>query len=260
MNRPRFAEIARELTEGIASGRFPVGSYLPTELELRDQYQTSRHTIRAALHELQQLGFVSRRKNAGTRVESAQPRNGFRPTLASVDDLVQFGSENLREVQSVEEVVADAALADVLQCDEGERWLRISSLRVERNAQPARASARTSARAVPAAPVGWTDVYIDPAYQEVADQARTEPDTLISSLIETRYGRRVAEIRQDVSALILAPDMAARLAVDAGTAALRVVRQYFDASGKSFEVSVTVHPAGRFSISMRLTRSNDIEP
>ncbi|WP_322045201.1 GntR family transcriptional regulator [Paraburkholderia sp. J67] len=247
MNRPRFAEIARELTEGIASGRFPVGSYLPTELELRDQYQTSRHTIRAALHELQQLGFVSRRKNAGTRVESAQPRNGFRPTLASVDDLVQFGSENLREVQSVEDVAANAELARLLQCDEGERWLRISSLRVERNGQRASASV----------PVGWTDVYIDPAYQEVADQARTEPDTLISSLIETRYGRRVAEIRQDVSALILPPEMAARLAVDAGTAALRVVRQYLDASGKTFEVSVTVHPAERFSISMRLQRSED---
>jgi GntR family transcriptional regulator len=250
MNRPRFAEIARELTEGIASGRFPVGSYLPTELELRDQYQTSRHTIRAALHELQQLGFVSRRKNAGTRVESAQPRNGFRPTLASVDDLVQFGSENLREVQSVEEVVADAALADVLQCDEGDRWLRISSLRVERGAQRARGSTRV-------VPVGWTDVYVDPAYQDVADQARAEPDTLISSLIETRYGRRVAEIRQDVSALILAPEMALRLKVDAGTAALRVVRQYLDAAGKTFEVSVTVHPGERFSISMRLQRSVD---
>ncbi|WP_310634376.1 GntR family transcriptional regulator [Paraburkholderia sp.] len=253
MNRPRFAEIARDLTEGIASGRFPVGSYLPTELELRDQYQTSRHTIRAALHELQQLGFVSRRKNAGTRVESAQPRNGFRPTLASVDDLVQFGSEHLREVQSVEDVVADAGLADVLQCDEGERWLRISSLRVQRDAPRARAAERAVA-------VGWTDVYIDPAYQEVADQARAEPDTLISSLIETRYGRRVAEIRQDVSALLLAPDMAARLAVEAGTAALRVVRRYLDAAGKTFEVSVTVHPAERFSISMRLTRSDEDNP
>jgi DNA-binding transcriptional regulator YhcF (GntR family) len=96
MNRPHFADIARDLTEGIASGHYPVGSYLRTELELRDHYQTSRHTVRAALHELQQLGFVSRRKNAGTRVESAQPRNDFRPSLASVDDLVQFGSEHLR--------------------------------------------------------------------------------------------------------------------------------------------------------------------
>src|SRR6478609_10789367 len=80
MNKPHFADIARDLTEGIASGRFPVGSYLPTELELRDLYQTSRHTVRAALHELQQLGLVSRRKNAGTRVETMQPRNDLRPS------------------------------------------------------------------------------------------------------------------------------------------------------------------------------------
>jgi len=119
MNRPHFADIARELTEGIASGRFPVGSYLPTELELRDHYQTSRHTVRAALHELQQLGLVSRRKNAGTRVESMQPRNDFRPSLASVDDLVQFGSEHLRLVQSTQHIEASARLAKTLRCAQG---------------------------------------------------------------------------------------------------------------------------------------------
>jgi DNA-binding GntR family transcriptional regulator len=74
-NKPHFADIARNLIEGIISGRFPVGSLLPTELELCAQYATSRHTIRAALHELQQLGLVSRRKNVGTRVESAEPTN-----------------------------------------------------------------------------------------------------------------------------------------------------------------------------------------
>src|ERR1700754_4458343 len=123
MNKPHFADIARELTEAIASGRFPVGAYLPTELELRDHYRTSRHTVRAALHELQQLGLVSRRKNAGTRVESARPRNEFRPTLASVDDLAQFGSEHLRLVQSAEVIAADRELAKRLQCAEGERFL-----------------------------------------------------------------------------------------------------------------------------------------
>jgi DNA-binding GntR family transcriptional regulator len=64
MNRPHYAEIARELTEAIASGQYPVGTVLPTELELRDHYRTSRHTVRAALHELQQLGLVSRRGNS----------------------------------------------------------------------------------------------------------------------------------------------------------------------------------------------------
>ncbi len=100
--RPHFADIAHDLLEGIQAGRFAVGSFLPTEFELRDHYGTSRHTVRAALHELEQLGLVSRRKNVGTRVESAQPTKDFRPTLASVDDLVQFGAEHIRAVQSIE--------------------------------------------------------------------------------------------------------------------------------------------------------------
>ncbi|MGV2292512.1 GntR family transcriptional regulator [Trinickia sp. YCB016] len=242
MNRPHFADIARDLTEGIASGRFPVGSYLPTELELRDHYNTSRHTIRAALHELQQLGFVSRRKNAGTRVESAQPKNDFRPSLASVDDLVQFGSEHLRVVQSTEEMIAEQTLAKVLHCDAGTPWLRISSLRVARD------------RTRP--PVGWTDVYLDPAYADIAETARDEPDTLISSLIEARYGRCVAEIQQNIQAVNVSPEMAARLQVPAGTAALEIVRRYIDSTGAAFEVSISVHPAERFSVSMRLKRSD----
>jgi GntR family transcriptional regulator len=98
---------AHDQTESIASDRFPVGSHLPTELELHDQYQKNRHTMRAALQELHQPGFFSRHKNARTRVESAQPRTGFRPTLASVDEPVQLCSENLSKVQSVEDVTAD---------------------------------------------------------------------------------------------------------------------------------------------------------
>ena len=165
---------------------FPVGSLLPTELELVDRYQTSRHTVRAALHELEQLGFVSRRKKLGTRVESAQPKNEFRPSLASLDDLVQFGTTHLRKVQSIGETTVTGVLAKELRCASGTRWLRISSLRVEADDE--------------GSPIGWTDVYVDPAYAEIGKIVRKSPDTLISSLIESRYGRRVAEVRQDIRA------------------------------------------------------------
>ncbi|WP_250436236.1 GntR family transcriptional regulator [Caballeronia sp. ATUFL_F2_KS9A] len=242
MNRPHFAEIARELTEAIASGRYPVGTVLPTELELRDHYRTSRHTVRAALHELQQLGLVSRRKNAGTRVESSRPRNEFRPTLASVDDLAQFGAEHLRLMQSTDVIAADRDLARTLQCADGTRFLRISSLRIDGG------NART--------PVGWTDVYVAPDYGDVADMAREQPDRLISDLIEERYGHGIAEIQQGIKAVLISGEMAKRLRVEQGTAALEIVRRYLDAEGKSFEVSVSVHPAERFSVAMRLKRSN----
>jgi len=49
--------------------------------------------------------------------------------------------------------------------------------------------------------------------------------------------------------------MAKALLVEQGAAALKIVRQYLDADGQAFEVSISVHPADRFSVSMRLTRS-----
>lgn len=122
------------------------------------------------------------------------------------------GSEHLRLVQSTEEIVATGKLAKTLKCANGSRWLRVSSLRIDGDRE--------------SPPVGWTDVYIDPAYTEVAEAAREQPDMLISSLIEARYGRCIAEIQQDVHGALISEEMAERLKVGKGTAALEIVRRY----------------------------------
>jgi GntR family transcriptional regulator len=236
-----YADIARHLTEAIAAGQFPVGSLLPTEMELCEHYKTSRHTVRAALHELQQLGLVSRRKNVGTRVEAVRPTNEFRPTLSSVDDLVQFSSEHIRKVLSVEETTLRGTLAKELGCKSGSKWIRISSLRLDANDRPA---------------VGWTDVYIEPAYAEIGELVRKTPDTLISSLIEEKYGRRIAQIRQEIRAVSVPENMASSLQAEPNAPALKIIRWYHDATGQIFEMSVSVHPAERFAVSMHLQRSN----
>jgi GntR family transcriptional regulator len=243
MSETRYAQVARDLAEGIATGRFPVGSLLPTEFELCDRYGASRHTVRAAIRELQELGLVSRRKKVGTRVEAASPSGGYRQSLASVEDLVQFGAAHTRVVREIEDVVADRALAKALGCAPGTRWLRISSLRL--NGVPG------------AAPIGWTDVYVDAAYADLRDVVRASPDVLISALIESRYGRRIAEIRQDVQAVLVPKKLAAELEVKTGTPALKIVRHYIDPAGASFEISVTIHPADRFTFSVRLRRDRD---
>ncbi|RZL91500.1 MAG: GntR family transcriptional regulator [Variovorax sp.] len=239
--KANFANIARHLTDAITSGHFGVGTLLPTELELCKHYGTSRHTVRAALAELQQLGLVSRRKNVGTRVISAKPRADFRPSLASVDDLVQFGEEHLRVVQSIAPETVKGQLAKELGCGDGTSWLRISTLRMVADGD--------------AMPIGWTDVYIDPTYAEIGELVEASPGALISSLIEERYDRQIAEIHQDVRAFTITDgDLARKLQVEAGASALKIVRRYFDADGELFEVSVSVHPADRFSVSMRLRR------
>ena len=125
----------------------------------------------------------------------------------------------------------------------GPRWLRISSLRMDGDKRKR--------------PVGWTDVYVDASYTDVAEAVRKAPDTLISSLIEARHGRRIARIRQDIDATAVPKALAEPLKVEPGSAALKVIRRYLDAADEAFEISVSVHPAGRFTVSMDLSRSRE---
>lgn len=246
MSKARHADIARDLSEGIASGRYAVGSLLPTEMELCSAYDASRYTVRLALGSLQELGLISRRKNVGTRVEAVRPTAGFVQSLASVDDLAQFGAAHVRVVRKVEAVVVDVALAKELGCAGGTRWLRISSLRMDGDR-----------RGLPGLPIGWTDVYVDPSYADIGEQVRASPQTLVSTLIEQRYGRRIARIRQEIRAMAVPEALAGELRVEPGSAALQVRRSYFDAAGEAVEITLSVHPQDRFTFAMELNRSRE---
>jgi GntR family transcriptional regulator len=243
MGRAQHAEIAKDLAEQIASGKVPIGDLLPTEFELCERYGASRYTVRMALGQLQEQGLISRRKNVGTRVEASRPAVGFMQSLASVEDLAQFGATHVRVVRGVGEVVVDLQQAQELGCAGGSRWLRISSLRMDGSKKNR--------------PIGWTDVYIDPAYADVGPMVRKATQTLISELIESRYGRRIARIRQDLRASTVPSHLAEELKVDAGSPALMIMRRYFDAADEVFEITVTIHPAERFTFSMELHRSRE---
>ena len=104
MSGPKATDLARDLAQGIAGGRYPVGSLLPTEFELCDRYQASRYTVRIALAELQEQGLISRKKNVGSKVEALRPTTGFVQSLTSVEDLVLFGATNFRSIHRVEEL------------------------------------------------------------------------------------------------------------------------------------------------------------
>jgi GntR family transcriptional regulator len=240
----RYAIVARALAEAIAEGRHPVGSVLPNEFELADQFAVSRSTVRAAMRELQASGLVSRKRNAGTRVEARtadRSGGGFTQALATIEAVQQFGTETERHVQRVADVVTDNQLAEQLGCRPGRRWLCISSLRVI----PGDAT-RT--------PICWTDVYLDAAFADEVRARMAGHHEIFGTLIEKISGRRFAEIRQDISAVGVPQEMAEPLKAAAGAHALSIRRQYLFASNEMAEVSLSIHPADRYRYSTRLTR------
>ncbi|HEY4252716.1 MAG TPA: GntR family transcriptional regulator [Roseomonas sp.] len=247
--RPRYAALAQDMAEQIARGHYPVGSQLPTELELSAERGVSRATVRAALERLEELGLVSRRRRAGTRVtatQAAPAAGGYVQSLSAVDDLLQYAAETERRILRVAPVVADDALAARLGLRPGSRWHRVSSLRV-----PVTAGGE---------PLCWTDTYADAAAAP-ADLPRRlrlgeAGQRLIATVLAEWSGRPIAEVSQRIHAAgIPAGAVAEALRAEADMHALRITRRYLDAAGAPLAVSESWHPADRFTYAMRLKRS-----
>ena len=68
MAEPMYRQIAEDLRVKIESGELARGSQLATEIELREQYNASRNTVRDAIKWLTTLGLVETRPGQGTFV------------------------------------------------------------------------------------------------------------------------------------------------------------------------------------------------
>lgn len=237
MKEPLYKQIARELAQGIVQGKYPPGALFPTEAELCESYAVSRHTVRDALRTLTDQGLISRRKGAGTHVNEPSQSNTDHP-LAYLDDLLVLAKNNLRVVKKIDEVVADFELAQVIGCPPGSRWLHVASIR--ENAM------------MKDAPICWTDSYASTAFDKVRKLVRSDPYALISDLIEKHYGIKSHEVHQTITAVGVPPKIAKILGVEAGSPAMRIVRRYLDSEGATFETTVSIHPAGRYTCSIVL--------
>jgi GntR family transcriptional repressor for pyruvate dehydrogenase complex len=63
-----YQDLARSLLAELAAGKFPVGSRLPAERELAQQYDVSRPTVREAIIALEVQGLVEVRVGSGAYV------------------------------------------------------------------------------------------------------------------------------------------------------------------------------------------------
>ncbi|MDM9561472.1 GntR family transcriptional regulator [Bordetella petrii] len=233
-----YTQISEELARRIASQEYPVGTAIPPENALAEEFGASRHTVRAALRQLQDLGLIARRRGSGTTVEAVRPKAGFSQSLSSLEDLVQLAARTPRDIQKMQEIVADIDLAGQLGVAAGTRWLRISSKRGE-SGQP---------------PMVWTDLYVDAHYRGIRKLAQQHPDRLVSELIEAHYGRRIATVEQMITARAIPAAIARELDVEPDSAGLFILRQYRDQAGNVVEASTSYHPAGRYQFSLTLIR------
>lgn len=236
---PRYQELADVLQNEIETEVYPVGTRMPTELALCSRFGVSRFTVREAFRRLIENGMVMRRQGSGTVVVSKNPTTMFVQKLNSIDELLQYSRDTVLKVKNSEAVQAGAHLAKTLGCAPGEAWQKIEGIRYLDEKSP----------------ICWTDVYVRPEHKALADRIGRD-ETPVFMIIEREFGVIAETITMDLFAGSIEASKAYELGVQPDSPTLIIVRSYQDRNGRTFEVSVSEHPAGRFTFSIDLTRGS----
>ncbi len=236
--KPRYRQLADILMHDIRSGRLAVGARLPGELELVDQHKVSRHTVRASLRVLEDLGLIDRHQGLGTVVRAQDLQQSYMQQVRSLDELMHYPENSRLKVVGSKDVKVSRALARQLKCRSGTYWTRINAVRRLQDS---------------GLPICWVSVYVLPEYATVAGKIGRSKRP-VYELIERTFGEQIASVEVDFTAGIISDDVAARLEVEPGSASMRVVRRYVGRGKRQFEISVSEHPADHFKYSLKLDR------
>ena len=231
VRQPLYLSLARTLMQDIDKGRYAVGTSLPPEDSLAQRYGVSRHTVRQALRELKDDGIVWSRAGVGTIVRAVTEAPRFFSGIRTVSELLQFVEATEMHVIERGEVVADADLAAQLYCPVGQAWTEITIL-----------------RKVPQQklPLSYLQVYLRTEYTDAVGPQKVFKQP-IYTMVEARFGVRIVEVRQEITAANLTRPMARALKAEEGQAAMRIARYYLDRSGSIVEVGIGHYPSGRYT-------------
>jgi len=234
---PLYVQILDDLAARIGREEFPVGSNLPTEMQLCKDYGASRHTVREALRRLAANGQVTRRQKAGTTVVATRAQAGYVQTVSTVADLFQFALDTTFSIISQETSVADPWLAARLDAEPGSIWLKVDGVRRE----PGGAVICHTTSFIPHR-LSWIAAELE--------QCRGP----FYALLEQRTRETIIDVVQEIRAEAMPDLVADSLGCEHGSIALRLLRRYLTGSGILI-ASFNWHPADQFTYVMRMHRN-----
>jgi len=236
---PRYLDLANQLRRAIVSDTYPIGSQIPTELELCKKHNVSRHTARAALQVLDDEDLIERRPGLGTTVISAGQPPAFTQPLGGLDKLLQYAHDAILKIETRDHCTLNSNEATFLKASKESAWHRLQGIRVKDNH-----------------PLAITTIYVA-EFLNIAAADLSDEKLAITEQLEDLTGISVGSIEQSIGATLLTEKNSATLEAQSGSAALRTVRRYYDQAGRLFVISDSHHPADRFLYEMTYKRQND---
>jgi len=238
---PLYHRLFTTLRDRIAAGTYAVGSQLPTESGFIAEFAVGRHTVRAALQQLEQEGLIERFAGRGTFV-TAQSSTRNRWTLDTVNDLISVGLA-AKKYALVSADFVPARSEPRLQALFGVApSARLFFVRVLRSSDDG--------------PYALSRVHMPGALGEKLprDLVATKP---LLPLAEAHAGVLAMRAQQVTTCAIANDEAAALLEVPVGTPLLVMARTYFGVDGNAFAHSLVHARSDRYEQVVNVWRGRE---
>lgn len=219
MKVPLHTATADRIELRIRAGEWEPGTRLPAEREFCEQLDVSRTTLRGALNDLEERGFISRHQGRGTFVTGPAPRTDLGSYFSIGAALASQGKVLTSTVLSLDEAEAGRQVATDLGLLPGDPIARLDRL-----------------RSVDGEPLYLETTYLSLERFPGLLAARLEVRSLYE-VLRSDYGCHVVSAVAEMLPVILTPSEAALLDVHRNMPALSLRRVTRDASGRAVEVS-----------------------
>lgn len=122
--------IYEDIYRKILDSTYEVGTYLPSEAELQKLYDASRITVRRALNDLAQDGYIKRLKGKGSIVQPRKRYSDLYDLSGFTEDAKRQGKKASSIILSAETVPAPIYVSELLQINPEEEVFYLKRLRL----------------------------------------------------------------------------------------------------------------------------------
>jgi GntR family transcriptional regulator len=232
-SQPKYEWLRECLLSDINSGKYPLGSLLPPEIELGRIYGVSRHTVRGATQKLVDNGLIARHPGIGTVVCAANETSTFIAALGSLQELFNYTNTTRLELLGHTTMIADAKLVASLACEPDSEWVALRARRYIIGQ---------------ITPISFSEIFLRPEFGSIKDLLRGQHMS-IYNMLEQNYGQVIHVVRQEIAAILMPAGAARQLDVKSRSPALHLQRSYLDKKNRLLAVSSNTYAADRFHLS-----------
>jgi GntR family transcriptional regulator len=235
---PLYYQVKESLLSEIRTKQLKVGELIPSESELQEKFNVSRITIRRAIQELVQEGYLYTQQGKGTFVRQPEASRELNPIAGWTETMTALGMHPETKQIKYSEEPAPSDVARLLNIPGGSMVYLMERLRYADNE-----------------PICIMINYLVPALVPGFIETGLNGESLYA-MLERKYNIILSRAEEIVEAKAAKVSEASMLNVMKGFPLLYATRVTYDAADRPVEAVKSILRADRYSYKIKLTGRN----